>query len=73
MEENESTGLKSWVSIVGGLVGVSLIGGSFFVTGEEAHGLFYAIIQLLMIVSGSVAIITAVICFFLRDSPDIWL
>lgn len=61
------------VSLAFGVIGVCLIGSSFFVAGDEAHKLFTDIIQLIMLVSGSVSIIVAVVMFFIRTTPDIWM
>lgn len=73
MEENDNAVFKLIVCVVFGLIGVSLIGASFFVSGNEAHQLFNDITQLIMLIAGSVSILVAVIIFFIRNSPDIWL
>ncbi|MBZ0189120.1 MAG: hypothetical protein K8F91_22940 [Candidatus Obscuribacterales bacterium] len=69
----EEAGLKPWVSAASALVGISLIGASFFVVGEDAaHKLLYDITQTIMLVSGCIAVITGVVGFFIRTSDDIW-
>lgn len=73
MEDEEGPKFKAMVSLAFGVIGVCLIGSSFFVAGDEAHKLFTDIIQLIMLVSGSVSIIVAVVMFFIRTTPDIWM
>ncbi len=73
MEENENSVFKLVVCVVFGIIGVCLIGSSFFVSGVEAHQLFSDITQLIMLIAGSVSILVAVVIFFIRNSPDIWM
>lgn len=72
--EDEGFDYKPWVSIFVGIVGVSLLGSSIFVHAEiEAHRLIYDITRWIMIAAGALAIVSAVVSFFLRDSPDIFM
>ena len=69
--EEEGFDLKPWVSIICGVVGVSLLGSSIFVYAEiEAHRLMYDITRWIMIIAGSLAIIVAVVSFFSLEAPD---
>ena len=72
--DDEGFDLKPWVSVISGVVGVCLVAGSFFVAStNDAHKLFNDITQLIMLIAGAVAIIVAIVSFFLRDTPDIWM
>ncbi len=63
---------RSLISIVGGVLGACLIGGSFFVHGNESHLMISDALQLIMVVAGCLAIFAAITSFFIRTAQDIW-
>lgn len=71
--DDEGIDFKPWVSLLCGVVGVSLIGASFFVhPTHDAHTLFFVIIRWIMIIAGSLGVFAGVVTFLLRDSTDLY-
>ena len=71
--DDENPRFRQLCSIASGVLGVCLIGVSFFIPhGDDAHRLLNDALQLIMIISGSLAIVAGVIVFFIRTTPDIW-
>lgn len=71
--EEEGFDFRPWVSVLSGVMGVSLLAASFIVhPTHDAHRLFFDIIRWIMVISGSLAVFGGVVTFFLRDSPDLY-
>ena len=60
------------ISIAAAVLGVSLIGGSFFVHTDQSHLVISDALQLIMVVAGSIAITMGILYFFIRTAQDIW-
>lgn len=71
MQPTEQHGLQRiWLCIGLAVLGVSLIGVSFFVNRATDEELIGNITQIIMIVSGSACIFLSVIVFFVKSSYD---
>ncbi|MDZ4835790.1 MAG: hypothetical protein SGJ27_18590 [Candidatus Melainabacteria bacterium] len=71
MEPEPSTKDRVWLCICIGILGLSLVGTSIFVTDDDAHILLTRFIQIVMTVTGSACFLFSIILFFVKDSPDI--
>ena len=71
--EEEGFNFRPWVSVFCGVMGICLLGASFFVHPEhDAHSLFFDITRCIMVIAGSLAVVAGVVTFFLQDSPDLY-
>jgi hypothetical protein len=71
MEPEPSTKDRVWICIGLGVLGLSLVGTSIFVTDDAAHILLTRFIQIVMTATGSACFLFSIILFFVKDSPDI--
>lgn len=71
MEKEPPTNYRIWISVGLAILGVALVGTSFFITDDAAHILLTRFIQIIMTVSGSICVFLSVILYFVRNSPDV--